>query len=193
MDYQLYNLAEIKAEFDDTSLLDTHEREQYARRGEAYLLTRVLLKKELARRCGLEPTTISFTYNEHGKPSLEHQYFNISHSAHLLCMAFHHHEIGVDIQQIRPLRKIHTLAERIMSPLQYEHFLASGAQPEDFFTCWSISEALVKLHGTSIWDAHQYPYLYANGRVTMEGALPHIKLHLFTPAPGFCGAIAFVE
>lgn len=190
MEYLLYNLSGKKAAREDERLLDDDEREQYARRGERYLIVRALLKKELARRCGMAPGDIRFCYNEHGKPSFEQQHFNISHSGNLLCMAFHHADVGVDIQQIRPVRRMESLARRIMCEQQLEIFREQGSRTEDFFTCWCIAEALVKLHAATIWDALRYPFIYKNGRVSTAETLPSVKIHLFTPAEGFCGAIA---
>lgn len=190
MDYLLYNLDEQAAEESDTQLLDAHELEQYAARGEKYLIARVLLKRELSRRSGIPAADIHFLYNEHGKPTWPQQHFNLSHSANLLCLAFHHAEIGVDIQQIRPVRRMDDIAPRIMSPQQLERFRANGSTPEEFFTCWSIAEALVKLHGSTIWDACNYPYTFAHGRVSLPSEAADVRVHLFTPAPGFCGAVA---
>ncbi len=190
MDYLLYDLDKLQAAPEDELLLDSHESEQYAKRGEKYLITRALLKKEIARRLHTNAADITFSYNEHGKPFLTDIHFNISHSANMLCFAFHRAPIGVDIQQIRPVKRMQQLASRIMSPPQWKQFRASDTQETDFFTCWCIAEALVKLHGSGIWYAEQYPYRYENGRATISAALPSVSIHLFSPAPGFCGAIA---
>lgn len=190
MDYLLYNLDEHIATEADTRLLDAYELEQYAARGEKYLIGRTLLKRELSRRSGIPAADIHFCYNEHGKPIWPLQHFNMSHSAQLLCLAFHHAEIGVDIQQIRPVRRMDAIAPRIMNPLQLERFRAHGSTPEDFFACWSIAEALVKLHGSTIWDADNYPYSYTHGHVSLPAEYADVHVHLFTPKSGFCGAVA---
>ncbi len=190
MDYQLYNLDTLTATEEDALLLDAYELEQYAARGAKYLIARALLKRELSRRSGVPVGDIHFCYNEHGKPSWPQQHFNMSHSANLLCLAFHHAEIGVDIQQIRPVRRIAEIAPRIMNPLQLERFRENGSSPEEFFTCWSIAEALVKLHGATIWEACNYSYTYAHGCVSLPAEYAGVRVHIFTPAPGFCGAVA---
>ena len=74
MDYLLYNLDEHTAAEEDTQLLDAHELEQYAARGEQYLIARTLLKRELSRRSGVPAGDIHFCYNEHGKPSWPRQH-----------------------------------------------------------------------------------------------------------------------
>ena len=99
MEYLCYNLNEISCTEDDTLLLSAEERKVYQTRGTAYLKTRALLKKEIARRSATEPRMIRFSYSEHGKPLFPGIHFNISHSGHLLCMAFHDAPIGVDIQR----------------------------------------------------------------------------------------------
>lgn len=190
MDYLLYNLDTLQPSPEDVYLLDAHELKQYAKRGEKYLLTRSFLKKELARRSGVQAQDIRFAYNEYGKPIWAKQHFNISHSENWLCLAFHHKDIGVDIQKMRSLRNMQALASRIMSPQQIECFQAAGSKPEDFFYCWCIAEALVKLHGSTIWNACNYPFIYTRERVFLADELANISIQLFSPAAGFCGAIA---
>lgn len=190
MDYLLYNMSEVQIAPHEIAYLNAEERESYKRRGKAYLTTRVLLKKELARRCHTNAADISFTYNEYGKPLYPQQHFNISHSGEWLCLAFHSKAIGVDIQQIRPVHYQDKLARRIMSPRQWELYQERGCQTEDFFTCWCIAESLVKLRGLSVWNAQDMPFEVTKGRVIVGDALPHVQVDLFSPAPGYCGAIS---
>lgn len=190
MEYLCYNLNEISCTEDDTLLLSAEERKVYRTRGTNYLKTRALLKKEIARRTATEPRMIRFSYSEHGKPLFPGIHFNISHSAHLLCMAFHDAPIGVDIQQSRRLPRMESLASRIMCDEQAKRFRELGCPPDVFFDCWVIAEALVKWAGSTIWQARDFPFILHENHVEvlMQNG-PQITR--FRPSDGFFGAVAY--
>lgn len=189
MDYQIYHLAGMKANPADTVLLDQREREIYAHRGERYLLIRALLKREIARRLACPPESVHLNITTNGKPTHPRCHFNISHSGDYLCMAFHHSSIGVDIERIRP-RPTARLAPRFMAPEQWKAFHERNCPEAEFFSCWCAAEALIKQAGATIWQARHFPFLFDHGRIIplYENA-PTIRL--FTPAPGYSGAIAY--
>ena len=171
--------------------LDATERAASAARGEEYLLMRTILRQELARRCGKKPPEVRFSYTESGKPICEEQPFNISHSGDLICIAFHHNDIGVDIQRVRPLPRMAAVAGRVFSAEQVALWQERGAMQEEFFTAWCIAEALVKLAGGSIHTAAtQFPFLY-DGSVIRFLFSPSPITEIFTPAPGYAGVVAF--
>lgn len=189
MDYLIYNLAEISSSVAEPDLLPPDEQAMAARRGPRFALIRTLLRRELARRTGISAHDINFEYGEHGKPECATQSFNISHSGDCLCLAFHHRAIGVDVEQIRA-RNYQTLAARFMAAEQYDAFCTRGCRQDEFFACWCAAEALVKHAGDTMWNARNYPFIYAQGRIhcTFDNS-PEVQL--FTPMPGYCGAVAF--
>lgn len=189
MNYLLYNLSEISSDSIDLSVLSTDERMEADRRGGHYARVRALLRHEIAHRTGLAPASIMFSYGPHGKPHCEKQQFNLSHSGDMLCLAFHDAAIGVDIERVRP-RNIQALGKRIMAPEQYTAFCDRGCQEKEFFACWCVAEALVKHAGDTMWNASKYPFLYRSGHIECLFA-PAPVVHLFIPAPGYCGAIAY--
>lgn len=189
MDYLLYRFSALESEPVDLQLLPVAEQLEAARRGGHYACIRVLLRQELARRTGQPPADIKFTYSEHGKPEYPAQPFNISHSGDCLCLAFHHCSIGVDVERMRP-RRYAELAARTMCPEQLAGFLRRECPQEEFYSCWCASEALVKHAGDTIWNARHYPFLYHHGRIEclFENA-PRVEI--FTPLPGYMGAVAY--
>ncbi len=191
MDHLCYRLSKIPAEVVDLSLLTPAEQQLYANRPRSSLVARCLLKQELARRLNRPAHSIGLVTNEHGKPSLPGQelYFNQSHSGDLLCLAFHHAPVGVDIQQLRPRAATEQLAGRIMCEPQLRAWLTRGADVGEFFACWCAAEALVKHAGATVWQAREFPFIYRHGRIEplFTGA-PTVKL--FSPAAGYCGAVA---
>lgn len=191
MDYQVYLLAGKSPSPSDTALLDSAEQQAYARRGERYLLIRSILKREIARRLSCPPATIYLPTTPNGKPTHPLCHFNISHSGDYLCIAFHHHDIGVDIEHIRT-RHFQRLAPRFMAPEQLQAFLHRDCPQQEFYACWCAAEALVKHQGATIWQAHDFPFIYEQGRIhPLYSSAPTVEL--FTPAPEYCGAIAYSE
>lgn len=186
MDYLCYSISELSRLSIDESVLTAEEKTFVRPRR----IARALLRAELARRLNLPADKIIITLNEHGKPLVNGICFNLSHSADLLCLAFHYADVGVDIQQERNLRTISHLAPRIMCEQQLEHFRQNGENAAEFFTCWSIAEALVKLHGSTIWQATNYPFILHSNRVELPGT-EQTEVELFTPRPGYYGAVAY--
>ncbi len=191
MDYLIYNLAEAALHAQaDASLLSQEERATAEKRGPRYLLTRCLLRRELARRLDTHPQDIRLRYGEHGKPECEGIEFNLSHSGDCLAIAFDAFPIGIDVELVRPRPRLNALAARIMSPEQYADFCARGCPAEEFYACWCAAEALVKQAGESVWQARTHPFRYEHGRIRLltEDAS---AIRLFSPAPGYRGAVAY--
>lgn len=189
MDYQVYNIAELSACAADETLLPQAEQLIAEQRGSTYACIRSLLRRELQRRTGVPALDIFISYNPHGKPECTEQAFNLSHSGDCLCMAFHHSAIGVDVERIRP-RRFEALAARFMSPEQLAGFQSRNYPQDEFYACWCAAEALVKQAGDTMWNARQYPFVYHSGRIhcLFDGA-PAVML--FTPMPGYQGAVAY--
>ena len=84
--------------------------------------------------------------DERGKPHLVRDVgirFNVSHSGALLLVAVADQEVGVDVQEVRPLHNPEGVARRVLSPREQE----AGA---DFFQAWARKEAVLKATGEGI-------------------------------------------
>ncbi len=194
MDYLIYNLADTQVQaLADATLLSDEERRTAERRGEGYILTRSLLRRELARRLDCSPQDIRLRLGEHGKPECADAalHFNLSHSGDYLALAFDAAPIGIDVERMRPLPRLEALAARIMPAGQLAAFRSRACPPEEFFACWCAAEALVKQAGVSIWQAAQYPYRYEKERIRLPED-ERRAVRLFRPAPGYMGAIAYL-
>lgn len=190
MHYLIHHLSEGKMQLLRPEELDPREQEAYAVRGEKFLRERSILKRELSRLTGLPIPQICLRYSEHGKPECEQQPFNLSHSGDLLCIAFHHRRVGVDIERIRPRCHMHEVARRIMSPEQWRAWQDRGGVVREFYVCWCAAEALAKWCGGSVLSARERPFLYLDERI--EPCFPGAPLvEIFDPAPDFVGAVAY--
>ncbi len=192
MDYLIYNLADSHLpRLADVTLLSEAEREAAATRGERYVLTRCLLRHELARRLGGTPQSIRFRIGAQGKPECEGIHFNISHSGDCFAMVFdRENPVGIDVERMRPRARLEALAARIMNAEQLAAFRARGCKEAEFYSCWCAAEALVKQAGCSIWQAQQFPWHYEAGRIRLAEDCG-LALRLFTPMPGYAGAVVY--
>lgn len=100
------------------------------------------------------PEEIAYTYDEHGKPDFADKtwHFNLSHSGDYVCLVTDNHPIGVDIQQMRPLKNLN-LAEKYFSKEELAGLKTcadSETQEECFYRIWVRKEAYAKLTGEGI-------------------------------------------
>lgn len=111
---------------------------------EHYIVARGLLRQLLGSYLNLPAHQIGFAYGEHGKPELAAEQavsgmrFNISHAQGVALLAFaRYREVGVDIEQIRPLDDGEQIAERFFSANEVAVFTAvpSEQKPQAFFNC----------------------------------------------------------
>jgi 4'-phosphopantetheinyl transferase len=81
-----------------------------------------------------------------GEPPLE---FNLSHSDDRVIFAFARSPVGIDVERMRPLPDLLTIAAHFFSPGEYEAMQRlTGAPLKDaFFRCWTLKEAYVKAAG----------------------------------------------
>jgi 4'-phosphopantetheinyl transferase len=140
----------------------------------AFTVARGALRTLLGRYLAQPPERIAFGYRDKGKPHLApgapggpgDVQFNLSHSGQLGLVAFARgREIGVDIEQRRPLRDLLALARTSFSPAEYTAFCALPPpdQLHAFFSCWSRKEAFIKATGEGISQLADFDVSLAPG------------------------------
>ncbi len=107
------------------------------------------LRAILARYVLAPPEDLRFAVGLHGKPSLPDAglHFNLAHSGEAALVAVSRDaEVGVDLEQPRPLKSVLGMARVVFHPEEISQLEAlDPAQREDaFFDCWVRREALVK-------------------------------------------------
>lgn len=123
-----------------------------------FIMCRSVLKLLIANYIQRKPSDITMAYGDNGKPFLENDttlFFNVSHSDELCLLGISkYHEIGVDIEKIKPLESIDEMGNTIFNPEEMNRFeTLSPEQKTDFFyTCWVRKEALFKANGFGISD-----------------------------------------
>lgn len=117
-----------------------------------FLRSRVALRLVLASYLECQANTISFSYNEYGKPELADNklpnlHFNLSHSGDYCMLAVTtEHEVGIDIERCRAGRDYTALAQRFFSVDEHQ-LLESMADEVLFYRMWVLKEAAVKSMG----------------------------------------------
>ena len=119
-----------------------------------FVAARALLRDLLGRYLGLDPAALVFGYGPRGKPSLAGGLrFNVSHSGGLALLAFSEdRELGVDVEQERPVPEAESIAERYFSPGEGRELGRQPAaeRPQAFFRCWTRKEAFIKATGDGL-------------------------------------------
>lgn len=124
-----------------------------------YRFAHTALRHILGRYLNRGPSDIRFGQNPFGKPFLDETEsatplaFNMSHSGALVVIALSvDRNIGVDVEEIRPIDDIAAIAESHFTPEECR-FIFSHALPQQeraFFRCWTRKEAYVKAVGRGL-------------------------------------------
>ena len=144
-----------------TRVLSTDENERAGRfrfdhLRRSYVLSRGALRFLAGAYMRIPPAAIAFRYGSKGKPSLDSPEgvdFNVSHSEALAVFAFAAEcEIGVDVEQIRPIAEMQTIASRYFCTEEAAELmsLAELERPRAFFLCWTRKEAYLKAVGDGL-------------------------------------------
>lgn len=119
-----------------------------------------------------EPLDLKFRYGPNGKPYLQDHpfYFNLSHSGEYVFCAISDREVGVDIQQYRPVDESR-LARRFFSVEEQKALtrcLDSEERRKLFYRLWTRKEAYGKLTGEGITASMGRNVLPADELLTLD-------------------------
>src|SRR5262249_7275622 len=125
-----------------------------------------------------DPAKVSLVYGLKGKPAVESPsslQFNMTHSGDLAVIAFTvHREIGVDVEQIRPLADMQQIANRFFCTEEATEIMSAPQTEREraFFLCWTRKEAYIKATG----DGLSAPL--GSFRVTVQHDRPARFIHI---------------
>jgi 4'-phosphopantetheinyl transferase len=172
------------------------------RSADRFTIGRGILRILLGHTLGTRPEQLVFAHGAHGKPELaggmqKELSFNISHSGGLAVFAIvNGYEVGVDIEEIRPVSDIEASASIFLAPDELAEFAAlpEGGKLERFFTLWTCKEAILKASGCG-FSSPVKDILATFCQPAIKGDGKHVNfqkkgLTLFDPAEGFTGALA---
>ena len=120
-----------------------------------YIVGRATLRGVLADRLGCSPANIRFSYGKNGKPMLEggrgHIEFNLAHSGGEAVIALASSAaIGVDIELVRPIADIESLARLVFSDVERRELELAPNPLSAFLNGWTRKEAYVKALGLGL-------------------------------------------
>ena len=144
------------------------DRFRHAEDRKRCLCADMLARKMLADAAITDPTQISFSYGDKGKPYANVPFqFNVGHSGNLVLCAVSDVPIGADIEQIKPFRA--GMVARYFTKVEAAYVWSGTPAPDGnvtdpdvcarFYRVWTAKEAYVKMTGTGIsTDLSQVSY-----------------------------------
>jgi 4'-phosphopantetheinyl transferase len=126
-------------------------------------------------------------------PSLR---FNLSHSNEFALFAFClEHEVGIDIEKIKPQVAFEGIEARYFSPQERAELeaLPLDLRSEGFFLCWTRKEAYVKARGEGLkvpLESFSVSLTPGKPAVLRSSDEERWRLYSLDPTAGFVGALA---
>ncbi len=124
-----------------------------------FVAGRAALRQILGGCLGVSPSDVALGAGPWGKPCLDPARhgsglrFNLSHSGDLALLALGAGlEVGVDVEQVRPLPELQDIVDRYFSPFERTALAAMppGRRARAFFACWTLKEAYLKACGDGL-------------------------------------------
>jgi 4'-phosphopantetheinyl transferase len=163
----------------------------------------------LAQYVGCSSDQITLGYRERGKPHLLRQppgedlRFNLAHTAGMAIYAVTRgREVGVDIEEVRPLPDAAAIAERFFAPAEVAAFrtvLGTEDEALAFFNAWTRKEAFLKALGDGLarpLDSFDVSLLPGDAPRLLridDHPAQGWQLHALEPAPGYVAALVVEE
>jgi 4'-phosphopantetheinyl transferase len=165
----------------------------------AYVFAHGILRHVLGAYLACSGADLRFEKNSFGKPRLVNVSgqrcpfsFNMSHSGPLVAVAVvSDRQIGIDVEQIRPLEELMDLAESSFTPPERAFILRHepGDRQRAFYRCWTRKESFIKAVGKGLsMPLHDIDTSASIVRGPDEGADTWALTELDVPG-GYAGAL----
>lgn len=157
-----------------------------------YIVSRAMQRQLLASYVGGHPSEIQFGIVAMGKPTLSRPneiglQFNTTHSGSLVVIAVtKNRDVGVDVEQVRPIPRALKVAKRCYSAAEYESLLEAKGEELDraFLSTWVSREGTAKARGDSVWRGLAS---WKNGE--MEFLRKQFRVEFLDLGPEFIGVV----
>lgn len=164
-----------------------------------FINSRGFLRQCLSHYLQQEPNKIELSSTEKGKLFLKNSplFFNLAHSKNMALFAFNYdNEIGIDIEQIRPLDDLNAIAERVFTDIEIDYLTNTEEDNKlnTFFKLWTRKEAAIKASGEGL-TAPLTEITTTNKNGAIISAIPylqeyHCQLKDLVVTPGFAATLA---
>jgi 4'-phosphopantetheinyl transferase len=168
-----------------------------------FIVAHGVLRKILGCYLHDDPTELTFSLNQYGKPALVNSTveFNLSHSGDFAVVAVTQgRKIGVDVEHIRQGISAHVIAQQYFSKSEVVELqsLPLAQRESAFFTCWTRKEAYIKAQGLGLslplesFDVSLTPGQPAILRATRPDPQESARwmLRSLDVSPNYAGAVA---
>jgi 4'-phosphopantetheinyl transferase len=131
----------------------------FAHHQRRFIIRRAVLRQLLAACLGGSPGAVQWEFGSHGKPVVPDQTddrdlrFSCSHSDDWALIALARgRELGVDLEQHRPMPDAAEVANRFFAPAEIRELtsLPPALKAAGFFNCWARKEAFIKALGLGL-------------------------------------------
>ena len=137
------------------------ERFRFERDQRHFIAARGILRSILGSYMGIDAASVRFCYAAQGKPALPlsanrpgpPMHFNLSHSHECVLYGFSlDHQIGIDVEYMRPLEDAMKIAAQFFSNSEIEllRALPDAQKHLGFYNCWMRKEAYIKATGEGL-------------------------------------------
>lgn len=172
-----------------------------------FVVGRGILREILGWLLHVEPAQLAFAYGSYGKPRLAAPlndrilHFNLAHSDGLVVYAISaHHEVGIDVERIRPVRGAEEIAARFFSTSENTELYSVPEKQRTgaFLNCWTRKEARLKAIGIGISElsnqSEALPLSSQSRSALLPGIDPPVLSRLCSfslkPARHYTGAVS---
>ncbi|MBD2355301.1 4'-phosphopantetheinyl transferase superfamily protein [Tolypothrix sp. FACHB-123] len=164
-----------------------------------FIAGRGSLRKILSGYLGSTAKEVQFDYEPRGKPFLASKFaasgiaFNLSHSQNLaLCAVSKNRQIGIDLEYIRPMSDLESLAQRFFLPREYElvRSLPNEQKSSVFFRYWTCKEAYLKATGEGIAQLEKVEIFLTPTQAAKLVTQPDWSLLELVPQNNYAAALA---
>ena len=162
-----------------------------------FTVARATLRSIINYYTNMRPHDIKLYENANGKPMVSGRLqFNLSHSHELAVYAFTlDADIGVDVEQVRPIQNIDSLIRNYYSPIEQTYVLnrPKALLHERFLDVWVRKEAWIKAIGTGLSHSLTSFSVTCDEPGTVNGVADDWTLRHLNAPFGYIAAVAAPE
>lgn len=129
-----------------------------------FVVSRGVLRHLLGRQLSQPAAAVQLCYGKYGKPFIGQSceadcrfHFNFSHSGDLALCALSCQRVGVDVEQVKPIKRLEGMMERCLSARELAEVRAEGQGDRSFsfLQRWTCKEAYLKAIGLGLTQSMQ--------------------------------------
>ena len=152
LDLQALPCREAVLDADETRRLNAFKHPDARRQ---FCTSHTALRGILGKYLALAPEEVAIQIAEGGKPRMPIPpplHFNLSHAGSRALLAIgQKHDVGIDIEALRPIPGMERIARRVFSSPEIEQLAECGWPAQLFFETWSRMEARQKCLGRGVF------------------------------------------